>query len=319
MNKTVKRILLGLWLLFVAGILTVYLIFNGLSKGWIGNTPSVEDLENPIDKFATQIISSDGVVLGTFARTEDNRVWVDFDDLSPYLVKALVATEDVRFQEHSGIDLKALVRAIVKRVILQQRSAGGGSTLTQQLAKQLYTEHVARSSVQRALQKPTEWVIAVKLERYYTKEEILTLYLNKYDFGNNAIGIHTASRTYFGKLPSELNAEESAMLVGMCKNSSLYNPLRRAERTRERRNVVLAQMEKAGFLGEVETDSLQATDLVLNYHKVDHKVGQATYFREYLRSVLRKNKPDRKNYRGWQMQQFYEDSIDWEQDPLFGW
>ena len=319
MSKTVKRVLLGLWLLFLAGILSVYFIFRGLGRGWIGNTPSVEDLENPIDKFATQIISSDGVVLGTFARTEDNRVWVGFDELSPYLVKALVATEDVRFQEHSGIDLKALVRAIVKRVILQQRSAGGGSTLTQQLAKQLYTEHVARSSVQRALQKPTEWVVAVKLERYYTKEEILTLYLNKYDFGNNAIGIYTASRTYFGKLPSELNAEEAAMLVGMCKNSSLYNPLRRAERTRERRNVVLSQMEKAGFLGEAETDSLQATDLVLNYHKVDHKVGQATYFREYLRSIMRKSKPERSNYRGWQMQQFYEDSIDWEQDPLFGW
>jgi len=319
MTKTVKRILLGLWILFFIGILSVFIIFRGISKGWIGNTPSVEDLENPIDKFATQIISADGVVLGTFARSEDNRVWVDFDELSPYLVKALIATEDVRFQEHSGIDLKALVRAVVKRVILQQRSAGGGSTITQQLAKQLYTEHVARSSVQRALQKPIEWVVAVKLERCYTKEEILTLYLNKYDFVNNAVGIYTASMTYFGKHPSELNAEESAMLVGMCKNASLYNPLRRKEKTRERRNVVLSQMEKAGFLSAAETDSLQATDLVLNYHKVDHKVGQATYFREYLRSIMRKQKPERENYRGWQMQQFYEDSLDWEQDPLFGW
>ncbi len=319
MTKTVKRILLGLWILFFIGILSVFIIFRGISKGWIGNTPSVEDLENPIDKFATQIISADGVVLGTFARSEDNRVWVDFDELSPYLVKALIATEDVRFQEHSGIDLKALVRAVVKRVILQQRSAGGGSTITQQLAKQLYTEHVARSSVQRALQKPIEWVVAVKLERCYTKEEILTLYLNKYDFVNNAVGIYTASMTYFGKHPSELNAEESAMLVGMCKNASLYNPLRRKEKTRERRNVVLSQMEKAGFLSAAETDSLQSTDLVLNYHKVDHKVGQATYFREYLRSIMRKQKPERENYRGWQMQQFYEDSLDWEQDPLFGW
>ena len=308
-----------MWILFVVGILTVCLIFVGISKGWIGNTPSVDDLENPIDKFATQIISADGVVLGTFARSEDNRVWVDFDDLSPYLVKALVATEDVRFQEHSGIDFKALVRAIVKTVILQQNNAGGGSTLTQQLAKQLYTEHVARNPVQRALQKPSEWVVAVKLERCYTKEEILTLYLNKYDFGNNAIGIYTAARTYFGKLPSELNAEESAMLIGMCKNSSLYNPLRRKEKTMERRNVVLSQMAKAGFLTEEQTDSLQETELVLNYHKVDHKVGQATYFREYLRKIMRKQKPERKNYRGWQMQQYYEDSLDWEQDPLFGW
>ena len=308
-----------MWILFVVGILTVCLIFVGISKGWIGNTPSVDDLENPIDKFATQIISADGVVLGTFARSEDNRVWVDFDDLSPYLVKALVATEDVRFQEQSGIDFKALVRAIVKTVILQQNNAGGGSTLTQQLAKQLYTEHVARNPVQRALQKPSEWVVAVKLERCYTKEEILTLYLNKYDFGNNAIGIYTAARTYFGKLPSELNAEESAMLIGMCKNSSLYNPLRRKEKTMERRNVVLSQMAKAGFLTEEQTDSLQETELILNYHKVDHKVGQATYFREYLRKIMRKQKPERKNYRGWQMQQYYEDSLDWEQDPLFGW
>ncbi|MBO6077325.1 MAG: transglycosylase domain-containing protein [Bacteroidaceae bacterium] len=319
MSRTIKRIVLGLWILFVVGILTVCLIFVGISKGWIGNTPSVDDLENPIDKFATQIISADGVVLGTFARSEDNRVWVDFDDLSPYLVKALVATEDVRFQEHSGIDFKALVRAIVKTVILQQNNAGGGSTLTQQLAKQLYTEHVARNPVQRALQKPSEWVVAVKLERCYTKEEILTLYLNKYDFGNNAIGIYTAARTYFGKLPSELNAEESAMLIGMCKNSSLYNPLRRKEKTMERRNVVLSQMAKAGFLTEEQTDSLQETELILNYHKVDHKVGQATYFREYLRKIMRKQKPERKNYRGWQMQQYYEDSLDWEQDPLFGW
>ena len=318
-KKTAIRIVIWLWGLFAFGAVAVYLFFSGISKGWIGNMPSLEDIENPIDKFATQIISADGVVLGTFARSEDNRVWVDFDELSPYLVKALVATEDVRFSEHCGIDLKALVRAVVKRVILRQHSAGGGSTLTQQLAKQLYTEHVARSSVQRALQKPSEWVIAVKLERFYTKEEILTLYLNKYDFGNNAIGIYTASNTYFGKLPSELNAEESAMLIGMCKNSSLYNPLRRKELTCERRNVVLGQMEKAGFLSAEQTDSLQATELVLNYHKVDHKVGQATYFREYLRSILRKQKPERKNYRGWQMQQFYEDSLDWEQDPLFGW
>ncbi|MBP5348594.1 MAG: transglycosylase domain-containing protein, partial [Bacteroidaceae bacterium] len=223
-KKTAIKIVLWLWGIFALGMVGVYLFFAGISDGWIGNMPSLDDLENPIDKFATQIISSDGVVLGTFARSEDNRVWVDFDELSPYLVQALVATEDVRFQEHSGIDLKALVRAIVKRVILQQHSAGGGSTITQQLAKQLYTEHVARSSVQRALQKPTEWVVAVKLERYYTKEEILTLYLNKYDFVHHAVGIHSASKVYFGKLPSELNVEESATLVGMCKNASLYNP-----------------------------------------------------------------------------------------------
>ena len=319
-KKTAIKIVLWLWGIFALGMVGVYLFFAGISDGWIGNMPSLDDLENPIDKFATQIISSDGVVLGTFARSEDNRVWVDFDELSPYLVQALVATEDVRFQEHSGIDLKALVRAIVKRVILQQHSAGGGSTITQQLAKQLYTEHVARSSVQRALQKPTEWVVAVKLERYYTKEEILTLYLNKYDFVHHAVGIHSASKVYFGKLPSELNIEESATLVGMCKNASLYNPKSHPVRSRERRNVVLTQMEKAGFLSEAQTDSLQATDIVLDYHEVDQKVGQATYFREYLRLKLREKKPDPKDYQeSWRKQQYYEDSLDWEQDPLFGW
>ena len=320
MSKTFKRIILGLWLLFVVGILSIYLFFTGIAKGWIGNTPSVEDLENPIDKFATQIISSDGVVLGTFAYTSDNRVWVNFDELSPYLVKALLATEDVRFQEHSGIDLKALVRAIVKRVILQQRSAGGGSTLTQQLAKQLYTEHVARGTVQRALQKPIEWVVAVKLERYYTKEEIMTLYLNKYDFVHHAVGIYTASNTYFGKHPSELNAEEAATMVGMLQNASRFNPKSHPQRSRERRNVVLSQMEKAGFLTEAQRDSLQQTDIVLNFHEVDQKAGQATYLRELLRVRLYEKKPDPKNYAAsWRKQQFYEDSLDWENDPLFGW
>ena len=320
MSKTFKRIILGLWLLFVVGILSIYLFFTGIAKGWIGNTPSVEDLENPIDKFATQIISSDGVVLGTFAYTSDNRVWVNFDELSPYLVKALLATEDVRFQEHSGIDLKALVRAIVKRVILQQRSAGGGSTLTQQLAKQLYTEHVARGTVQRALQKPIEWVVAVKLERYYTKEEIMTLYLNKYDFVHHAVGIYTASNTYFGKHPSELNAEEAATMVGMLQNASRFNPKSHPQRSRERRNVVLSQMEKAGFLTETQRASLQQTDIVLNFHEVDQKAGQATYLRELLRVRLYEKKPDPKNYAAsWRKQQFYEDSLDWENDPLFGW
>ena len=319
MSKTIKRVILGLWLAFTAGILIVYFIFRGISNGSIGDAPSVEDLESPIDKFATQIISADGVTLGTFSLASDNRVWVDFDELSPYLVQALVATEDVRFQEHSGIDLKALVRAIVKRVILRQRSAGGGSTITQQLAKLLYTEHVESASVKRAFQKPVEWVVAVKLERFYTKEEIMTLYLNKYDFVHSAVGIHSASRVYFGKLPSELNIEEAATLVGMCKNAALYNPKSHPKRSLDRRNVVLSQMEKAGFLTEAQADSLRATDIVLDYHEVDQKLGQATYFREYLRSVMRKQKPVRENYRGWQMQQFYEDSIDWEQDPLFGW
>lgn len=312
------RILGWCWIAFIAGVLAVTLIFYSISKGWIGYMPSVEQLENPIDKFATQIISSDGELLGTYSYSHDNRVWVDYDELSPELVKALVSTEDIRFLKHSGIDFKALSRAIVKRLVLQQRSAGGGSTITQQLAKLLYTD-VASNSLQRMFQKPIEWVIAVRIERYYTKEEILTMYLNKYDFGNNAIGVYTASNTYFGKEPIELDAAEAAMLVGMCKNSSLYNPLRRKELTRERRNVVLAQMMHAGYMSKEELDSISATDITLNYHRVDHKLGLATYFREYLRQVMTAKEPDRKKYRAWQMQQYYEDSLDWAEDPLYGW
>ena len=172
-----KKIIKWLWIVFGAGILLLYIIFFSISKGWIGRMPSVTELENPIDKFATQILSYDGELLGTYSYSHDNRVWVDYDELSPNLVAALISTEDIRFLDHSGIDMKALIRAFVKRLILQQRSAGGGSTLTQQLAKLLYTERVAQNSVQRMFQKPIEWVIAVKLERYYTKEEILTMYL----------------------------------------------------------------------------------------------------------------------------------------------
>ncbi len=318
-KRLVTRVMNWLWIAFAAGVVVLILVFYSISKGWIGRMPSVEELENPIDKFATQVISADGELLGTYSYSHDNRVWVDYDELSPELVKALVSTEDVRFLKHSGIDFKALTRAFVKRLVLQQKSAGGGSTITQQLAKLLYTGHVAENSLQRMFQKPIEWVIAVKIERYYTKEEILTMYLNKYDFCNNAIGIYTASNTYFGKEPSELTTTEAAMLVGMCKNSSLYNPLRRKEITRERRNVVLSQMERSGCISKTELDSLCATDIELNFHRVDHKLGLATYFREYLKRVLTAKKPEKKNYRGWEMQQFYEDSLDWAEDPLYGW
>ncbi len=314
----VKKLIYALWGILVMGLITVFLVFYSINKGWVGFVPPIEELENPNYKFATQIISSDGKLLGTYSRSRENRVWTDYDDLSPALVEALISTEDVRFTKHSGIDLRALMRAIVKTGILRQSNSGGGSTLTQQLAKQLYTE-VAGNKIERLFQKPIEWVIAVKLEKYYTKEEILTMYLNKYDFGNNAIGIKTASNTYFSKEPKELSVEEAATLVGMCKNSSLYNPVRRNELTRERRNVVLSQMEKNDCLTSTELDSLQATPLVLNYRRVDHKLGPAPYFREYLRGVMTAKEPVRKNYRGWQMQKFYEDSLDWANNPLYGW
>lgn len=296
----------------------VCLYILSIAKGWIGYMPPVEDLENPNYKFATEVFSEDGKVLGTYSYSKENRVFVGYNDLSPNIINALIATEDVRFAEHSGIDAYALTRAVVKRGILMQKNAGGGSTITQQLSKQLYSPS-ADNVMERLFQKPIEWVIAVKLERYYTKEEILTMYLNKFDFLNNAVGIKTAAFTYFGCEPKDLKIEEAATLVGMCKNPSLYNPVRYNERSRGRRNVVLDQMRKAGYITEAERDSLQALPLKLKYNRVDHKEGLATYFREYLRGVLTAKKPDKANYRGWQMQKYYEDSLDWENNPLFGW
>lgn len=301
-----------------AVVLLVAGLFFAISQGWIGYLPDINELQNPSYKFASQIISADGKTLGTWSYSKENRVFVDYKDISPNLIKALIATEDVRFANHSGIDAKSLMRAIVKSGILMQKNAGGGSTITQQLAKLLYSE-VSGNKMERLYQKPIEWVIAVQLERHYTKEEIITMYLNKYDFGYNAVGIKSAANVYFGKLPSQLNIQEAAMLVGMCKNSSLYNPRRRPELTRDRRNVVLGQMMKAGYITEEQFNELKETEMKLDFHSADHKAGIATYFRQYLRGVMTAKKPVKKNYRGWQMQQFYEDSIDWETNPLFGW
>ena len=313
-----KTFIIVLWALLLIGMLATYIIFSAISDGKIGYVPPIEELENPNLKFATQVISDDGKVLGTWSLSKENRLYVGYNDLSPNLVHALVATEDVRFSEHSGIDARAFMRALIKRGVFMQKNAGGGSTITQQLAKQFYSP-TADNVMERLLQKPIEWVIAVKLERYYTKEEILTMYLNKFDFLNNAVGIKTAAGTYFSKEPKDLSIEEAATLIGMCKNPSLYNPRRFNERTRGRRNVVLDQMRKAGYLTEAERDSLQALPLVLRYRPVDHNDGLATYFREYLRGVLNAKKPVKKNYRGWQMQKFYEDSLAWETNPLYGW
>ena len=314
----IKNIIKILWIFLAVIVLACVTVFFSIAKGWIGYMPPVEDLENPNYKFATQIFSEDGKVLGTYSFSKENRVYVGYNDLSPNIINALIATEDVRFAKHSGIDAIALFRAIVKRGLLFQTNAGGGSTITQQLSKQLYSPS-ADNVMERLFQKPIEWVIAVKLERYYTKEEILTMYLNKFDFLNNAVGIKTAANTYFGCEPKDLKIEEAATLVGMCKNPSLYNPVRFNERSRGRRNVVLEQMRKAGYITDAECDSLQALPLVLKYTRVDHNEGMATYFREYLRGVLNAKKPVKGDYRGWQMQKFYEDSLDWENNPLFGW
>ena len=246
-----KFIVRTLWALLVASILTAGLAFYAINEGWLGYMPPIEDLQNPINRFATQVISADGRVMGTWNYNRENRIIVDYTQLSPSLVQALVATEDVRFYEHLGIDFYALGRAIVKRGVFGQKSAGGGSTITQQLAKQLYSE-TAHSVMERLLQKPIEWVIAVKLERNYTKDEILTMYLNYFDFLHNAVGIKTASNTYFSKEPRDLTPTEAAVLVGLCKNPSYYNPVRNPERSLERRNVVLGQMLKAGYITEAD-------------------------------------------------------------------
>ena len=313
-QKIVKR----MWYGFAGFVGLLLLLFILIYNGVIGYMPAIDQLRNPTDKFASTIYAAGGEEMGRYYRSKGNRVYVEYDQLSPYLHDALVATEDVRFEEHSGIDVKALGRAIVKRIIMGQKSAGGGSTITQQLAKQLYSPE-SSNIFERALQKPIEWVIAVKLERFYTKDEIIQMYFNQFDFLNNAVGIKTAAFVYFGKEPSQLNIQEAATLVGMCKNPSYYNPHRYLERTRERRNTVLEQMLKAGYLNQQQCDSLKQTPLMLNFNRVDHNDGLAPYFREELRRVMTAKKPERKNYPKWNQQAFIDDSIAWEENPLFGW
>ena len=309
-----------LWLAFSLVWLGILGGIFAISMGWIGYLPPIEQLQNPIDKYASQILASDGEVIGSFAHGGSNRVLVDYKDLSPNLVKALIATEDVRFENHSGIDFRSLARAIFKTGILQQKSAGGGSTLTQQLAKMLYSPP-SSNFFTRMMKKPVEWVIAAKLERFYTKEEILAMYLNQFDFLYNAVGIKSAAFTYFGKTPAELKVEEAAVLVGMCKNPSTYNPVLRANSPlpMERRNTVFQQMEKAGYLTSREVDSLSRLPIRTSFHRMDHKQGIAPYFREHLSKVMMANKPDRSDYASWQYAKFRDDSIQWETNPLYGW
>ena len=312
-----KKFVIFIWCFYVLLVGAVVGAAVGIDRGWIGYMPPLDELQTPISKYASQVITADGKVIGTWSRSE-NRVFVSYDSISPHVFDALIATEDIRFFQHSGIDFKALVRAVVKRGLLRQREAGGGSTITQQLAKQLYST-TAESTTERLMQKPVEWVIAVELERRYTKEEILTLYLNYFDFLHNAVGIKTAADVYFSKLPKDLTVTEAATLVGMCKNPSYYNPVRAPERCRERRNVVLAQMVKAGYLDQTACDSLSALPLELKFHRLDHKDGMAAYLREYLRRIMMAKKPVRSDYASGNKVQYYADSLAWENDPLYGW
>ena len=319
MKPFTKGLIKFMWGAFALCLVFTAIVFALIYNGAIGYMPPIEELKNPTDKFASVVMSDDGVELGRYYRDKSNRVYVDFDELSPHLTDALIATEDVRFESHSGIDARGLMRAVIKRGIFMQKSAGGGSTITQQLAKLLYSPK-SETVLERVMQKPIEWVIAVKLERFYTKDEIIKMYFNQFDFLNNAVGIKTAAYVYFGKDPKDLNIQEAATLVGMAKNPSYFNPVRFPERTRDRRNMVLTQMQKADMITKAERDSLQTTPLELDYHKVDHKEGLAPYFREELRRMLTAKKPERDDavYR-WNKQAYVDDSIAWENNPLYGW
>ena len=316
--KMRRKFIHVLWTLIALIGIGLVVGFFAIWFGLIGYMPEIEDLQNPISKYASIVYSSDGKQLGTYNQNQQNRIMVDYDHLPSGLVAALVATEDERFYEHSGIDFIALGRAIVKRGLLGQESAGGGSTITQQLAKQLYSK-TAKNTLERLLQKPIEWVIAIKLERFYTKEEIVSMYLNYFDFLHNAVGIKIAAKTYFNKEPIDLSLVESATLIGLCKNPSYYNPVRYPERSRERRNVVLSQMVKSGYLSEAEFNSVKNEPLKLDFHRADHKEGLAPYFRDFLRRYMMATKPNRKDYFEWNQTQFDIDSVAWENDPLYGW
>lgn len=307
-----------LWGLFIAIVSVIFIFFISVWNGWIGYMPKMDELSDPIDKFASQVYSSDQKLIGTWNQDNANRIAVGYNSLSPHLVHALVSTEDERFYEHSGVDFIALGRAILKRGVMRQQNAGGGSTITQQLAKQIFSEK-AHSSFERLLQKPIEWIIAIKLERYFTKEEIIAMYFNYFDFLHNAVGIKRAANVYFNKEPKNLNILEAALLVGLCKNPSLYNPLRHPDRCLDRRNTVMMQMAKSGYLTHDEYLELCSKPLGIHYSADKPVNGSANYFQSFLRRYMMAVKPERANYKSWRMRDFVLDSIAWEQDPLYGW
>lgn len=322
-----RRIVRWMWISFLSigmiGFLLLLLIYNGI----IGYMPPIDELEDPHDNFASVLYASDGKTeIGRFYEVSANRENVEFKEISPYVIDALLATEDVRFMQHSGIDFRALGRTGVKTMLMGDKSSGGASTITQQLAKILYTKKAVKGW-RRMLQKPIEWMIAIKLERVYTKEELIKMYLNRFDFLNNAIGIKTAAAVYFNKLPNQLNIQESAMLIGMLKNPSYYNPLTQPDRTMGRRNTVLEQMAKAGLLTERECDSISQLPLGLDYHRVTRTEGTDSYLREHIRRVMtakRPVRPKRSDYKSENayllaMSKYNTDSVQWAEDPLYGW
>ena len=318
-DKTKKTIIKWFWIILA---LPIALIILMLLLVWaFADIPSFEELENPESKLATQVIAEDGEILTTFHI--ENRSFVSYEELSPFLVEAAVATEDVRFYKHSGIDFVSLGRVLVKTLLMSDSSQGGGSTITQQLAKTLYP----RAEVGRRIPgiyhikmvwiKLKEWITAVKLERNYTKNEIMDMYMNAIFFGSNAYGVKAAAQTFFAKNPSDLTVEESAMLVGMVNKPTRYNPALNPEKALVRRNFVIGQMEKAGFISESERDSIQNIPITLSYQVQDHNAGLAPYFRDMLRRTMNAKEPKRSRYS--QYEDYVTDSLQWADDPFYGW
>ncbi|MBQ6822313.1 MAG: transglycosylase domain-containing protein [Bacteroidales bacterium] len=312
-EKTRRKITTWFWILLTApfALVLVLLLFVGL----FAKLPSFEELEHPDNKLATQVLAEDGEVLTTFHI--ENRTYASYDELSPNLVHAAVATEDVRFYKHSGIDMKGLARVVVKTLLLHDSSQGGGSTITQQLAKTLYPRGEKTGKLELVLTKFKEWITAVRLERDYTKDEIIAMYLNSIFFGSGAYGVKSAAETFFAKSPADLSIEESAMLVGMVNKPTRYNPVLNPDNALKRRNFVLGQMAKAGYIEKSERDSLQALPIVLDYHVLDHNSGHAPYFRDMLRRDMNASKPRRADY---QFEEDYSaDSLRWATDAIYGW
>lgn len=317
MFRKYKKFLIIFWSLIVFGVLGSCLFFYMIAAGWLGFMPTFEELENPNNRFASEIFFEDGPIMSKYYIGSENRRYTEFKDIPQSVIDALIATEDVRFYEHSGIDARGLLR-VAGGLLTGSSSSGGGSTISQQLAKMLFPRESDLNFFELAVRKFREWVIAVRLERSYTKNEIITMYLNKFDFLNLAVGISSAAEIYFQVSPDSLSVEQAAMLVGMAKNPALFNPLRRPEKTMGRRNVVLGQMYKYDKITEQEYDSLKQLPLTLNFKKEDHKEGTATYFREYLRMFMTARKPDITNYSR-SREQYRLDSLAWETNPLYGW
>ncbi len=319
-DATKKKIIKWLWVLFAAPVLLVVTL---ITMVWaLADIPSFEELENPDSNLATQVIADDGsTILSTFHI--ENRSYVTYEDLSPNLVHAAVATEDLRYYTHSGIDFHSLARVIFKTVLGGDSSQGGGSTITQQLAKTLYpradisSRIPGMSKVKMVWIKLKEWVTAVKLERSYTKDEIITMYLNQVFFGSNAYGIKAAAQTFFAKTPSALTVEEAATLVGMVNKPTRYNPALNPDKSIVRRNFVISQMEKAGYLTAQQRDSLQQIPITLSYQVQDHTAGSGLYFREMLRRTMTAQEPKRSSYS--QYEDYVVDSLLWADDELYGW